>query len=313
MTPRFIRFSLSCLVVLLAAGTELAQHSADQQFNSRVDSPAFTKNFPRVLFDEAHYNAETVNGRYKPFADLLFSDGHHLVSNRKPFTRESLQTFKILVIVNPLGAEDTDDEGAEGPAFTPAECEIVINWIRGGGSILLIADPGPFASAAEILATRLEVEMHKGYTTDPANGDKESNELSRNGAGAGTIVYSRENKLLTTHAITSGRNETERVNRVMTFMGQSLKGPADSVAFLKLADTAVDNVAPPAKTSSAAGRAQGIAYRLGKGRVVVLGDAALLSAQVTGSDNRPFGMNTPDVDNKQLALNIMHWLSGLLK
>jgi hypothetical protein len=24
-------------------------------------------------------------------------------------------------------------------------------------------------------------------------------------------------------------------------------------------------------------------------------------------------MNLPDIDNKQLALNIMHWLSGLLK
>jgi hypothetical protein len=47
--------------------------------------------------------------------------------------------------------------------------------------------------------------------------------------------------------------------------------------------------------------------------VVALGDAAMLSAQVTGSDNRPFGMNTPDIDNKQLALNIMHWLSGLLR
>jgi len=297
---------LCCAGLMALPLTTLAQHSADQQFNSRVDRPAFTKNFPRVLFDEAHYNAETVNGRYKPFADLLFSDGHHVVSNRKPFTRESLQTFKILVIVNPLGAEDSDDEGAEGPAFTPAECETVTNWIRGGGSLLLIADPGPFASAAEILATRLEVEMHKGYITDPANGDKESNDVS-------VLIYSRENKLLTTHAIINGRNEAERVDRVMTFMGQSLKGPTDSVAFLKLADTAVDNAAPPAKNSSAAGRAQGIAYRMGKGRVVVLGDAALLSAQVTGSDNRPFGMNTPEVDNKQLALNIMHWLSGLLK
>jgi hypothetical protein len=27
----------------------------------------------------------------------------------------------------------------------------------------------------------------------------------------------------------------------------------------------------------------------------------------------PFGMNRPGIDNRQLALNIMHWLSGLLQ
>jgi len=26
-----------------------------------------------------------------------------------------------------------------------------------------------------------------------------------------------------------------------------------------------------------------------------------------------FGMNRPGIDNRQLALNIMHWLSGMLK
>ena len=97
------------------------------------------------------------------------------------------------------------------------------------------------------------------------------------------------------------------------FTGQSLKGPQGSDAFLNLADTAVDEVEPPGKKISAAGRAQGVAFRLGKGRVVVLGDAAMLSAQLTGSDNQPIGMNVAGIDNRQLTLNIMHWLSGLLE
>lgn len=306
MIGRHTSFIFCCLLVILLRSAAFAQHSADPHFKPVVENPAFTKNFPRVLFDEAHYNAETVNGRYKPFADLLFSDGYHIVSNRKPFTKESLHTFKVLVIVNPLGAEDIDDEGADGAAFTTAECDAVANWVNGGGSVLLIVDPGHFAAASETLAAKLEVELSKGYTTDPANSDKESNDSS-------ALGYSRENHLLAAHPITNGRSETERVDRVMTFMGQSLKGRAGSDAFLKLADTAVDNVGSPLKSASATGRAQGIAYRLGKGRVVVLGDAAMLSAQIIGSDKRPFGMNTPGVDNRQLALNIMHWLSGLLK
>ena len=306
MIRRLATFLFSCVLVIVGGVTAYPQQIADPHFNAKVDNPAYTKNFPRVLFDEAHYNSETTSGRYKPFADLLFNDGYHVAVNRQPLTKVSLKTFKILIIVNPLGSEEMDDDGAEGPAFTKEECDAVSDWVRSGGALLLVADQAPFGSAAEILAQRLDVEMSKGSTTDPANADKELNNPS-------FIVYSRENHLLAEHAITNGRNDAERVKRVIIFTGQSLKGPTGSDAFLKLADTAVDNAASSGKSGSAAGRAQGIASRLGKGRVVVLGDAAMLSAQLTGSDNQPLGMNLPDIDNRQLALNIMHWLSGLLK
>ena len=42
-----------------------------------------------------------------------------------------------------------------------------------------------------------------------------------------------------------------------------------------------------------------------------MGEAAELSAQLIGSEK--FGMNVPGLDNRQMALNIMHWLSGLLE
>ena len=303
---KFVSLSRSCLIVLTLVATVSAQQIADPRFDARVDKPAFTKNFPRVLFDEAHNNSDTTSGRYKPFADLLFNDGYHFAVNRQPFTKASLANHKTLVIVNPLGAEDADEEGAGGPAFTTAECDAVNNWVRGGGALLLIADRAPFASATDILAKRLGIDMSKGDTMDQANAEKEFNTPS-------VLVYSRENHLLGEGAITNGRSDAERVNRVIVFGGQSLKGPEGSEAFLKLADTAVDEIAPPGKNASAAGRAQGIAFRPGKGRVVVLADAAMLSAQLTGSNNQPVGMNVPDTDNRQLALNIMHWLSGLLK
>jgi hypothetical protein len=284
----------------------LSQQIADPHFDARVDSPTFTKNFPRVLFDEAHYNFDNINNRYKPFADLLFNDGYHIAVNRQPFAKARLASFKILVIVNPLGGEDMDDEGADGPAFTTEECDVLVDWIRDGGALLFIVDHAPFASAAEILAARLGVDMSKGDTMDAANADKESNSPY-------VIVYSRENHLLTSHAITNGRNDAERVNRVLVFEGQSLKGPQGSEILLKLADTAEDKIAPPGKDGSAAGRSQGLALRLGKGRIVVLSDAAMLSAQLSGSKNEPVGMNVPNVDNRQLALNIIHWLSGVIK
>ncbi len=294
------------LICFLLFSFASAQQIADPHFDARVDKPAFTKNFPRVLFDEAHNNFHTSTGRYKPFADLIFNDGYHMVANRRAFSKESLQTFKILVISNALGAEDMDDDGAGSPAFSPEECDAVYDWLRGGGALLFIADHAPFGEAAEILAKRLGVDMSKGFTLDEAHSAKGPN-------NPGFIVYTREDHLLANHPITNGRNDTERVNQVIAFTGQSLKGPDGSEAFLKLADTAVDHIPPPGKNVSAAGRAQGVAFRLGKGRVVVMGEAGMLSAQLTGSDNKPFGMNFPDIDNRQLALNIMHWLSGLLK
>ncbi len=37
----------------------------------------------------------------------------------------------------------------------------------------------------------------------------------------------------------------------------------------------------------------------------------MLSAQVNGSQRIRMGMNVPGTDNRQFALNIMHWLSGM--
>jgi hypothetical protein len=63
---------------------------------------------------------------------------------------------------------------------------------------------------------------------------------------------------------------------------------------------------------SAAGCSQGLAFEYGKGRVVVMGEAAMLSAQLAGPDRAPMGMNVPGLDNRQLALNIVRWLAGVL-
>jgi hypothetical protein len=77
----------------------------------------------------------------------------------------------------------------------------------------------------------------------------------------------------------------------------------------------------PAALSSASGhvravhgRAQGVALAFGRGRVIVMGEAALFSAQIlkTGKPGEPdlrFGMNVPGNDDRQFALNALHWLS----
>jgi hypothetical protein len=287
---------------------------ADPNFNARIAGPSYTREHPVIIFDEGHQNFHTATGRYKPFADLLTNDGYKIVPTREIFQRGLLGGGQILVIANAQGANDRGD----APAFTEDECDAVRDWVNTGGSLLLITDLYPTGSAAENLAQRFGVQMSKGYTEDPANHIPNK---------PGLLIFARERGLIGQHPITDGRSAQERINRVITYAGQSLKGPEGSAPILKLSDTAVDRVpelvdtdnpdGPPQKNVQfsdpvpAAGRTQGVAFRYGKGRVVVLGEAGVLSAQVTGDG--AMGMNDQRGDNRQLTLNIMHWLSGLIE
>jgi hypothetical protein len=301
---RQIELNMTAQALGLLGGQGGGQRS-DPNFNAKVAHPAYAggPTHPRVLFDEAHHNFHTASGRYKPFAELITNDGYQVIPNKEKFTRDVLSKGDILVIANALGAEGMGADGAANPAFTDAECDSVRDWVKDGGALLLITDHAPMGSAAECLAKRFGVNMSKGAVGDPVNSEE----------GATSLVFSRQNHLLGDHPITRGRDDSERVNKVRTFTGTSLKGPEGSVAILKLADTAVDySFRDDNKTVSAAGRAQGLAFPFGQGRVVVMGEAAELSAQVTGVD-RKMGMNVPGIDNRQMALNILHWLSGLLE
>jgi hypothetical protein len=226
-------------------GTAYGQQIADPKFDATVAKPAYTDKHPEVLFDEAHCNFHTASGRYKPFVDLIKNDGYRVTVNFEKFEKKTLEGFDILVIANAATAKG---RASTDPAFTKDECDAVYDWVRAGGALLLIADHAPFGTTAEILANRFGVEMTKGYTSDQANYEKSGN--------PGWLVFTQENKLLGDHAITNGRADTEKVKRVVSFAGQSLKGPEGSVAFLKLADSAIDRLPPDFKKSvSAAGRA----------------------------------------------------------
>ena len=303
---------------VLAPPSASAQQVADSSFTAVVTKPAFPFNHPRVLFDEAHHNFHTMGGRYAPFVKLLTADGFNVAPNVKPLTKLArLRGNDVLVIANALGPSVQGDS-ASLPAFHEIECQTIERWVRlEGGSLLLIADHAPFGSAAENLSLKFGVSMSKGYTVDSVRSDVEMK-------NPGVLVYSRENGGLIDHGITLGRDSTERVHRVIAFTGQSLSVPRGAKAILKLGEHAMDlpigiaqwqgtGALPPGK--SAAGRAQGVAFHHGKGRVVVLGEAAMLSAQLIffqddGAPRDPIriGMNRPGTDNAQLALNLMHWL-----
>ncbi|HBB94141.1 MAG TPA: hypothetical protein DC054_02010 [Blastocatellia bacterium] len=291
-----------------------AAASRRSEFETRVTHPAYKDRHPKVLFDEAHNNFQTTQGGYRPFTELITNDGYAVTPNKQKFQQKLLAGYEILAIVDALGTPPpilppTNKAAfiaeASKPAFTPEECEVVRSWVETGGSLLLASDHAPVGAAMANLSEQFGVEMSKVYTFDTAHADKGPN------AQDSWIIYSRVNGLLGDHAITRGRDPSERVSSVTTFTGQSLKGRTGSVALLALAETAGDYNPATDKEVSAAGRAQGIASPFGKGRVVILGEAAMLTAQIEG--NVHFGMQRAGNDNRQFALNTLHWLSRLLK
>lgn len=306
---QFPVFAIPAIAVLFISSERVITFGQDTNSDPdiKVTRPAYVKKHPTVLFDEAHFNVHTSGGRSKAFADLITNDGYRVIPGKEKFERKTLKGIDILVIVSALGSDrEINPEAAGNPAFTEAECDVVKSWVLRGGGLLLITDHEPTGAAARNLAKRFGVEMSNGTTMDsaPENYMKGCN---------GCMRFTRENGLLKDHPITRGRDSSERIRGIENGVGQSLIGPSGSTAFLKLSDTAYDELAG-GKKISAAGRAQGIAINFGKGRVVVLGEAAMLAGQGPrlGQKFRRWWLDYPGIDNRQLALNILHWLSGLL-
>jgi hypothetical protein len=296
---------IAIVITLMSSCKETPLQRPDNDFDVSVNTPGFTSFHPPVLFDEGHNNFHTTTGLYQPFAKLIRNDGYNLNVLGNKVTDHSLNDINIFIIANAKGKGDANDS----PAFTKQECVIIKNWVNNGGSLLLIADHFPFGSAVQCLGDEFGINFQKGMVEDSLNYDKSSKDYSQ-------LEFSKQTGLLREHEVTQG------INKVITFTGESIKCRDSCFSFLNLAPSAFD-LQPKIKITkdgndtrvqvnydsptSANGRSQGIAITFGKGKIVVLGEAAMLTAQKCG-DNSNVGMNY-NPDNKVLALNIMHWLT----
>lgn len=304
------------LGLIVAAVLFVKRPSAyDTRFDTAVENAAYGANGPAVLFDVGHNNSHGPDDAYRPLAEMLRHDGYRVGTVKTTLSPAALEQAAVLIVATPRGTNETNDQ----PAFTDDETTAVMRWVEQGGALLLVTDHWPYGPAARLLAARFGVEMGGGMAEDPEQHDAER--------GPSHLVFSTDNELLRDHAIVRGRNSGEAIHRVLTFTGQSISGPPGSVPFLQLSSTAIEYppTAPTAKHSggnvrvdmeygtphSVAGRAQAIALEQGAGRVVVLGEAGMLRAQRERGD-RLVGMNVPGFDDRQLALNIVHWLSRAL-
>lgn len=307
---------------LLTTSVRAQEQVGDLDWRPLVAAPAYAANGPWVRVDEGHGGVQTIDGRYAAFAALLRADGYVVDAGRDRLDAPgALNGVDVLVISNPASPRDGSGRVS---AFDQTEIEALARWVEAGGALLLAADHAPHGSASEALAARFGVEMGKGYL------------FQIGGRGPTTnLTYPRE--ALADHPIIRGRGPSEAVEVVKTFTGQSLKGPAgstiliatdaqahetpdlatlqqlnDRIAAGEPGETVIAELARPALP------AQGLAFAFGRGRVVVLGEAGMLTAQIVrfpaDEDREPlrFGLNTDGHDDQQFALNALHWLSRLL-
>ncbi len=294
----FCSFTSSCVSLL---------QKPDRKYDVSVQNPTYRSETPKVIYDEAHLNTHKAAITYRPFIDLITNDGCSVTTNTEKFAPPMLVNCDLLIICN---AKSDKTLPRDIGAFTEEECKVVNHWVRSGGSLLLVADHHPFGLANKDLAKTFGVEMGCGAVKDTA---------VQNEKRSGQLAFSRSNGLLEGHAITEGQNPHEKLESVVTFTGQSLKGNKHTKSLLTFGKSAAE-VRPDSlwqeggenhirfgKPVSVEGLSQALAIEYGEGRVVMLGEAAVLSAQKLFG--RKFGMNSPyDNDNKQFALNILHWL-----
>jgi hypothetical protein len=262
-----------------------------------------------VFIDEAHFNFHTATGRYLPFAEFLRRDGYVVKGSTKKFSKESLSEAKILVISNALNEKNKEDWSLPTPsAFTDEEIASVKDWVQNGGSLFLIADHMPFAGAAEKLAAAFGIKYINGFA---------QNQKTKSSPD----VFSFENKMLVSHPILNGRNKSEAIDTVTTFTGSAFqieKGGMPLLVFnedyLDLSPQVAWQFDDKTVKTEIKGWFQGATLKLGRGRIAVFGEAAMFSAQVAGQQKNKMGMNSPNAkQNPQFLLNIIHWLTGLIK
>lgn len=301
---------------VLCLGSSRSQQTGKPVFDASVENPAYDKGKgPIVMYDEGHYNHQKSSTRYKGLVDVLTNDGYLVTVNKSRFTSADLEGFAIIVISNALDERNSpwEERGGKPPffsAFTPEEVEVVHQWVKKGGGLLLVADHFPFGDGAFDLAQRFGVIMDKGLTKETEQNN----------------IFTRENGKLLDHPVTVGRNEKERIEKIVTFSGQSLEVPPGS-GFMKLGGSAINVNSFFKEEKSVAGHYLGTAFKYGSGRVVVLGEAGMLCSNVSSPEypqekkeiggirvvsTHYWGMDPKKNDNKKLLINIIHYLSKLL-
>lgn len=309
----FTMLVLGVIVVVLIGWLRSVQQS-DTTYAPRVDKRIWPGGGPVVAIDDAHWNAHTAARGLAPFAKLLAADGYSVLARGNAASTEILTNAKVAVIANALGFRGVVQQVGQmvrinldalaADALTDAEADQLETWVRNGGSLLLVADPTPAGRSVRSLAERFAVTMRDATVFDPEHSERDD---------PSTIVFTREGRTLSAHPIIGAAPGRDSLGRIVTFGGQALDGPPHATRLLMFSGTAYElGRGGDEERTPVPGLAQALAMYHGRGKVVVLGDADVITSRVRSgaSLNDRVGLHWPNSDNELFARRIMAWLSG---
>lgn len=230
-----------------------------------------------ILFDSGHAqdagNADwLIQGGYSDFADLLSKHGYDVHESQEPLTLEVLQLYDVLVIPEPNNL------------FSDIEQNAIIEYIQNGGSVFFIgnhleADRNRNGTDAVRIFNQFVDQL--GFRFEDAN-IMEANLSAEPVKGE----YKK-------HPI------TYKINEMAIWSGTSIEilepdKVSGLIFFYKW------NYGQPALAFG----------NHGQGKFVAVGDSAIFD---DGSGTKPhenLHKGIIEYDHKQLALNIINWLSG---
>ncbi|MDE1467076.1 DUF4350 domain-containing protein [Aurantiacibacter sp. D1-12] len=280
---------LFAVVTLIAVPAATAQQVGDPDYQPSIERVETDEEGPVVAVDAAHANFHQIDGRFGAFAVLAEHGGFSVRASDMAFSADALDDVDILVMSNALQSPTND------------EIDALLAWVEQGGSLLLIADHAPFGGFAAPVAERLGIAMGDGYVV-----------IGGRNNTSGIIDFAGLD--LGSHPILH-RDAERAVREVRSFLGQSLTVPEGASPLLLLPDDAVEVPDRPSIAAYASGemdgshvgdRVQALAMPWGEGRIVVSGEAAMLTSQLAGG--RSIGVTS--ADNEAYVLNVLDWLAG---
>ena len=293
------------LIAFLIADVSFTQQRADNIIVSEIENPRFEKGKgARILIDQSHHNFHQLNGRFKPFADLMTNDGYQLDSI---IDVKKILKNDVLVISNPINQKNIRNwRQPIYNAFSEEDIRFIKNWVKKGGRLLLIADHMPFSGATNKLANAFGFDFCDGF----AYQQKED----RN---APDIFSINNNRFLNT--VISDGTIGEKIDNITTFTGSSFSIPKKAKGILKfkkedycLAPEIAWRFNDDTPSSDLENNYQGAILEFGKGKIAVFGEAAMFTAQTITNDSvtYKFGFHSEQAPNNiQFIRNLIYWLS----
>ncbi len=294
---------------------------------------------PTVLFDFGHNSLFLNEPNLSPMTRLR-DDGYLTQTLTGPFTEEALAGVDIVMMAAPLADRNALRRPADcspppdmtagcreamsaqirevwrrpiPSAFSVEELDTLQAWVERGGGLFLVFDIFPFPGAIEALAGRFGVEVSNGFAVDERLLPALPRETPPLLGQAARLVFRRVDQTLAEHPVTNGRSSAERVDAVASIVGSAFRLPLGGQSLLTFGPSSVSLLPEVAWEFSEAtprqpidGWSQGGLLRVGQGRLAIFSESGILA------HGPRFDERHPEVQNPQLVLNVVHWLSGLL-